>query len=276
MNLATTQKWSRFGWAALTYLVVFLLVFPVLWMVITGFKTEVAAIAIPPTLLFAPTLSQFALAISSGFGAYLFNSAVASLVSTALALSLGIPAAYAMVFQMRKKSADDMLFFVLSTRFMPFAAILIPLFVIISGLNLLDNLFTLIIVYTAMNLPLMIWMSRSYFMDLPKEVLEGAWLDGATTLQTMLRVVVPMAAPGLAAAALLSIIFAWNDFFFAVTLTYTNSPTLPIMVATFTSNEGLFLAKVSALATIIILVPVLIGVYAQRHLVHGLTGGALK
>ncbi len=122
MNLATTQKWSRFGWAALTYLVVFLLIFPVLWMVITGFKTEVAAIAIPPTLLFAPTLSQFALAISSGFGAYLFNSAVASLVSTALALSLGIPAAYAMVFQMRKKSADDMLFFVLSTRFMPFAA----------------------------------------------------------------------------------------------------------------------------------------------------------
>src|SRR6266699_2925906 len=249
MNIATTQKWSRFGWAALTYIVVFLLIFPVLWMVITGFKTEVAAIAIPPTLIFAPTLSQFALATSSGFGAYLFNSAVASLVSTALALSLAIPAAYAMVFQMRKKSADDMLFFVLST---------------------------LIIVYTAMNLPLIVWMSRSYFMDLPKEVLEGAWLDGSTTLQTILRIVVPMAAPGLAAAALLSIIFAWNDFFFAVTLTYTNSPTLPIMVATFTSNEGLFLAKVSALATIIILVPVAIGVYAQKHLVRGLTGGALK
>ncbi len=276
MNIATTQKWSRFGWAALTYIVVFLLIFPVLWMVITGFKTEVAAIAIPPTLIFAPTLSQFALATSSGFGAYLFNSAVASLVSTALALSLAIPAAYAMVFQMRKKSADDMLFFVLSTRFMPFAAILIPLFVIITRLNLLDNLFTLIIVYTAMNLPLIVWMSRSYFMDLPKEVLEGAWLDGSTTLQTILRIVVPMAAPGLAAAALLSIIFAWNDFFFAVTLTYTNSPTLPIMVATFTSNEGLFLAKVSALATIIILVPVAIGVYAQKHLVRGLTGGALK
>ena len=276
MDRAITQKWSRFGWAALTYLVVFLLIFPVLWMVITAFKEEVAAIAIPPTLFFVPTLSQFALAFNGGFGAYLFNSAVASLISTALALSLGIPAAYAMVFQMRKKSSDDMLFFVLSTRFLPFAAILIPLFVIFTRLNLLDNILTLIIVYTAMNLPLMIWMSRSYFMDLPKEVLEGAWLDGATTLQTMLRIVVPMAAPGLAAAALLSIIFAWNDFFFAVTLTYTNSPTLPIMVATFTSNEGLFLAKVSALATMIILVPVLIGIYAQKHLVHGLTGGALK
>jgi polyol transport system permease protein len=276
MDRAITQKWSRFGWAALTYLVVFLLIFPVLWMVITAFKEEVAAIAIPPTLFFVPTLNQFALAFNGGFGAYLFNSAVASLISTALALILGIPAAYAMVFQMRKKSADNMLFFVLSTRFLPFAAILIPLFVIFTRLNLLDNILTLIIVYTAMNLPLMIWMSRSYFMDLPKEVLEGAWLDGATTLQTMIRIVVPMAAPGLAAAALLSIIFAWNDFFFAVTLTYTNSPTLPIMVATFTSNEGLFLAKVSALATMIILVPVLIGIYAQKHLVHGLTGGALK
>ena len=276
MNAATTQKWSRIGWSALTYIVVFLLVFPVLWMVITGFKTEVAAIAIPPTLSFVPTLSQFAQALSGGFSAYLFNSVVASLVSTAIALILGIPAAYAMVFQMRTKSAEDMLFFVLSTRFLPFAAILVPLFVIFTRLNLLDNILTLIIVYTAMNLPLIIWMSRSYFLDLPKEVLEGAWLDGSTTLQTMILIVVPMAAPGLAAAALLAIIFAWNDFFFAVTLTYTNSPTLPIMVAAFTSNEGLFLAKVSALATMIILVPVIIGLYAQKYLVHGLTGGALK
>jgi sorbitol/mannitol transport system permease protein len=245
-------------------------------MVISGFKTEVAAISIPPIWFFQPTFDQFLLAINSGFGAYFFNSTVASLVSTALAMILGIPAAYAMVFQMRPKSSNDMLFFVLSTRFMPFAAILVPLYVIITRLNLLDNLFILIVIYTAMNLPLIIWMARSYFLDLPKEVLEGAWLDGCSTLQTIIRIVVPMAAPGLAAAALLAIIFAWNDFFFAVTLTYTNSPTLPIMVAVFTSNEGLFLAKVSALATMIIIVPVAIGIYAQRHLVQGLSGGALK
>ncbi len=276
MGIIATRKWSIFAWTALAYIVVFLLVFPVLWMALTGFKTEIAAINIPPTLFFQPTLDQFRLAIEGGFGSYLFNSAAAAVVSTALAMVLGIPAAYAMVFQMRKKSSDDMLFFVLSTRFMPFAAILIPLYVIITRLNLLDNLFTLIIIYTAMNLPLIIWMARSYFLDLPKEVLEGAWLDGCSTLQTIVRVVVPMAAPGLTAAALLSIIFAWNDFFFAVTLTYTNSPTLPIMVAVFTSNEGLFLAKVSALATMIILVPVAIGIYAQKYLVQGLTGGALK
>lgn len=271
-----TQKWSQPFWTVLTYLLVLLLVFPVIWMVITGFKTEIEAISPIPSLIFQPTLEQFQLALNAGFGAYLFNSVVASVVSTAIALLLGIPAAYSMVFQMRQKSSDDMLFFVLSTRFMPFAAILVPLYVIFTRLNLLDNLFTLIIVYTAMNLPLIIWMARSYFLDLPKEVLEGAWLDGATTLQTIVRIVIPMAAPGLAAAALLAIIFAWNDFFFAVTLTYTNSPTLPIMVAVFTSTENLFLAKVSALATMIVLVPVAIGIYAQRYLVRGLTGGALK
>src|SRR5690348_3468887 len=276
MGIEAIYKRSNFLWTVLTYLLVFLLVFPVLWMVLTGFKSEIAAITIPPTLFFQPTLDQFLLAFDGGFGAYLFNSAVASLVSTAIAMVLGIPAAYAMVFQMRKKSSENMLFFVLSTRFLPFAAILAPLYVIITRLNLLDNIFTLIIIYTAMNLPLIIWMARSYFIDLPKEVLEGAWLDGCSTLQTIVRIVVPMAAPGLTAAALLSIIFAWNDFFFAVTLTYTNSPTLPIMVAVFTSNEGLFLAKVSALSTLIILVPVAVGIYAQQHLVRGLTGGALK
>ena len=271
-----SPKWSSVAWTVLTYILVFLLIFPVLWMVLTGFKTEIAAITVPPTLFFQPVLDQFMIAFEGGFVAYLFNSAAASIISTALAMLLGIPAAYAMVFQMRQKSSNDMLFFVLSTRFMPFAAILVPLYVIITRLNLLDNLFVLIIVYTSMNLPLIIWMARSYFLDLPKEVLEGAWLDGCSTIQTIVRVVVPMAAPGLAAAALLSIIFAWNDFFFAVTLTYTNSPTLPIMVAAFTSNEGLFLAKVSALATLIIIVPVAIGIYAQKHLVQGLTGGALK
>ncbi len=276
MGVTASKRWSNIVWNVLTYVLVILLIFPVLWMVITGFKTEVAAIAIPPIVFFQPTFDQFLLAINSGFTAYLFNSVIASVVSTALAMVLGIPAAYAMVFQMRTKSSNDMLFFVLSTRFMPFAAILVPLYVIITKLNLLDNLFVLVLIYTAMNLPLIIWMARSYFLDLPKEVLEGAWLDGCSTLQTIIRIVVPMAAPGLVAAALLAIIFAWNDFFFAVTLTYTNSPTLPIMVAVFTSNEGLFLAKVSALATMIIIVPVAIGIYAQRYLVQGLSGGALK
>lgn len=272
----TQNKWTHVLLTLVTYLLVLGLIFPVLWMIITGFKQERDAYASTPSLLFQPTLDQFALAFNSGFGAYLFNSVVASLVSTAFAMLLGIPAAYSMVFQMRKKSSNDLLFFVLSTRFMPFAAILIPLFVIVSRLNLLDNLFILIIVYTSMNLPLIIWMARSYFLELPKDVLESARLDGANTLRMLAGIVVPMAAPGLVASALLAVIFAWNDFFFAITLTYTQSPTLPIMVAVFSSNQDEFLAKVSALATCIIIVPVILGIYAQRHLVRGLTGGAIK
>jgi sorbitol/mannitol transport system permease protein len=274
--MVLSKRWTNNLWTILTYVLVLVMVVPVIWMVITGFKQEADAYATTPSLIFQPTLYQFQLALNGGFVAYLFNSTVSALVSTALAMVLGVPAAYCMVFQMRKKSSNDMLFFVLSTRFMPFAAILVPLYVIVSRLNLLDNLFTLILVYTAMNLPLIIWMARSYFLDLPKEVLEGAWLDGCNTWRTIINIVVPMAAPGLVAAALLAIIFAWNDFFFAVTLTYTESPTLPIMVAVFSSNQDLFLAKISALATTIIIVPVILGMYAQRHLVRGLTGGALK
>lgn len=274
--MALRRRWTQPLLSAVTYVLVLLMISPVIWMVITGFKQEADAYSSTPSLIFQPTLDQFQLAWNAGFVAYLFNSIFAAVISTAIAMLLGIPAAYCMVFQMRKKDSNDMLFFVLSTRFMPFAAILIPLYVIVSRLNLLDNLFTLVLVYTAMNLPLIIWMARSYFMDLPKEVLEGAWLDGCNTLRTIVSVVVPMAAPGLVAATLLAIIFAWNDFFFAVTLTYTQSPTLPIMVDVFSSNQELFLAKVSALATAIILVPVILGMYAQRHLVRGLTGGALK
>jgi len=170
MTTEARRKWSTFAWTALTYILVFLLVFPVLWMALTGFKTEIAAISVPPILFFQPRLDQFLLAIQGGFGAYLFNSVAAALVSTAIALVLGIPAAYAMVFHMSTKSSNDMLFFVLSTRFMPFAAILVPIYVIVTRLNLLDNLFVLIVIYTAMNLPLIIWMARSYFLELPKEV----------------------------------------------------------------------------------------------------------
>ena len=270
------KVWTNLGATMLTYLAIGIFIFPVIWMVLTGFKQEVQAATTAPLLIFRPTLDQFKLVAEANFGAYLFNSAFASLVSTALALLLGIPTAYSMVFQMRTRSANDMLFFVLSTRFMPFAAIMVPLFIIISRLNLLDNLFVLTLVYTAMNLPLVIWMARSFFMDLPLEVLEQAWIDGSSTFTSIVRVIMPMSAPGLIATALLAVIFAWNDFFFAVALTYTQSPTLPILVSTFTSNEGLYLAKLSALATAIMIVPVALGIYAQRHLVHGLTGGALK
>ena len=276
MEMSHESRGLKLLWTIIAYAVVLLMVFPVIWMVVSGFKSESQAYATPPVLFFVPILDQFKVALDSGFSFYLLNSLIASLISTAIALLLGIPAAYSMVFQMRKKRSDDFLFFVLSTRFMPFAAIIVPLYIIVARIQLLDNILALVLIYAAMNLPLLIWMAHSYFMDLPDEVIESASIDGCSAIATLWRVAVPMATPGLAAAALLAIIFAWNDFFFAVALTYTRAATLPIMVSVFMSNQSLFLAKVSALATLIIIVPVAIGLYAQKYLVHGLTSGSLK
>lgn len=259
-----------------TYVLVLAFVFPVIWMVLTGFKTENQAYSTTPVLFFKPTLSQFALALQSGFLSYLTHSVEASFISTALAVVIGIPAAYAMVFYLKPKSSQNMLFFILSTRFMPFAAIIVPLYILFTKMHLLDTIVSLVIAYTSMNLPLIIWMARSYFQDIPYEVIEAAQIDGCTSMSSLWRVALPLSLSGLTASALLAIIFSWNDFFFAVNLTFTKSTTLPIMVSSFMSSESLFLSKVSALGTLIAIVPVVLGLYAQRHLVRGLTAGAIK
>lgn len=269
-------RWKSSIFTLFTYLIVIFFIFPAIWMVLTGLKNEKAAYSATPSWFFKPTLAQFELAFHSNFLLYLGHSVTASLVSTAIAIVLGIPAAYAMVFHLHKKASKNMLFFVLSTRFMPFAAIIVPLYIIFLHLHLLDTIASLIVVYTAMNVPLIIWMARSYFMDLPVGIIEAARIDGCTPYQTLLRVAVPLSSSGLTASALLAIIFSWNDFFFAVNLTFTKSPTLPIMMSSFMSNEGLFLAKVSALGVLIGVVPIVLGLYAQRHIVRGLTAGAVK
>lgn len=270
------RHWREHLTAIFTYVLVLAFLFPVFWMVVTGFKTENQAYAATPTLWFKPTLAQFALALHSNFFSYLSHSLEASLISTLIAVVLGIPVAYAMVFRMKAKASNNMLFFVLSTRFMPFAAIIVPLYVLFTHLHLLDTITSLVIVYTSMNLPLVIWMARSYFLDVPVEVIEAAQIDGCSPMQSLSRIALPISSSGLAASALLAIIFSWNDFFFAVNLTFTKSPTLPIMVSSFMSNESLFLSKISALGTLVAIVPVILGLYAQRHLVRGLTAGAIK
>lgn len=259
-----------------TYILVFMFVFPAFWMILTGFKTENQAYSTTPTLFFTPTLSQFALAFQSGVLKYLTHSVEASFLSTVVAVVLGIPAAYAMVFYLKPKSSQNMLFFILSTRFMPFAAVIVPLYILFTKAHLLDTVLSLVIVYTSMNLPLVIWMARSYFQDIPYEIIEAAQIDGCTPLSSLWRVALPLSMSGLTASALLAVIFSWNDFFFAVNLTFTKSATLPIMVSSFMSSESLFLSKVAALGSLIAIIPIILGLFAQRHLVRGLTAGAIK
>nr|WP_233515707.1 MULTISPECIES: carbohydrate ABC transporter permease [Nocardiopsis] len=258
------------GWAA-----GLLFFFPVLWMFLTGFKQESQASTNPPTFFFQPTLDQYSAVIGRDFVPYLLNSLQASVLSTLLAIVLGLPAAYALSL-VRVPKWRDSLFFFLSTKLLPPVAMILPLYVIARNLGALDDARTLTLVYTAMNLPIAIWMIRSFLVELPKEVLEAARMDGARRFTEMRRVILPMIAPGLAATALICFIFAWNEFFFAVNLTATQASTVPVFLVGFISGEGLYWARLSAASTMAALPVILAGWAAQRWLVRGLSLGAVK
>jgi sorbitol/mannitol transport system permease protein len=249
--------------------------FPVFWMFLTGFKTEAQASTDPPTFFFIPTLDQYEAVLGRDFVPYLINSFTASIFSTLLAIALALPAAYALSLAKVPKWRDS-LFFFLSTRMMPAVASILPLYILVRNLGMLDNITMLAIIYTGMNLPIAIWMIRSFLLELPREVLEAARVDGATLSVEIRRVILPMIAPGLAATALICFIFAWNEFFFAVTLTVTQAATVPVFLVGFITSEGLFWARLSAACTMAALPVIIAGWVAQKWLVRGLSLGAVK
>lgn len=252
-----------------------LLIFaPVFWMVLTSFKTEQDAVADPPKLFFVPTLAHYGEVFASGVLASAWNSAVASLVSTLLVVILAIPAAYALSVRPVPKS-KDVLFFFISTKMMPVAAGIVPLYLIARDLDLLNTRSILVILYTGMNLPLAVWMIRSFMAEVPGELLEAARLDGASALREMVTIILPLIAPGLASTALLCFIFAWNEYFLAVNFT-TTVATLPIFLQKFLSFGKLYTAQIAAVATLVNLPVVLAGWLVQKSLVRGLTFGAVK
>ncbi|HEU5139190.1 MAG TPA: carbohydrate ABC transporter permease [Bacillales bacterium] len=258
-----------------TYIVAFLWFFPVLWLFITGFKTEGAASQFPPSFIFQPIFEHYHLVWSHGALHYLINSAEITILSTALSLLLGVPVAYALAVY-RMKRADDILFWFISTRFLPIAGVIIPIYVFFQSLGLLDTQLVLILVYAGMNTPLVIWMMRSFFKDIPYDLIESSQVDGASGLQGFFKITLPLVRSGLVSTILICMVFAWNEFFFAITLTYTNASTMPVYMAQFMSQEGLFWAQMSAAATIAILPVLLLGWFSQKSLVRGLTMGAVK
>ena len=249
--------------------------FPVLWMVITSFKSEVQAYTNTPHLFFSPTLSQYKAVFDSGIWPYVANSAFATIVSTILVLLLATPCAFALSLRPVRKTRD-VLFFFISTKMLPVVAAIIPIYIAARDLHMLDNIFTLVILYTAMNLPIAVWMMRSFFLEVPGELLEAAEMDGAPLRRTVTEVILPVVAPGLAATALICCIFSWNEFFFAVNLTATQAATVPVFLVGFISSEGLYFAQLAAAATIATLPVILAGWVAQRQLVRGLSFGAIK
>jgi sorbitol/mannitol transport system permease protein len=259
----------------LTYAIALFVFFPILWTVLTGFKSEVDAAASPPVLFFDATLDNYRAVFSSHYRSYFENSVLIAGGSTLVALVLGLPAAYSLAFNPSKRS-PAVLSWVLSTKMLPLVGALIPLLVIYKRVGLFDSRLGMILLYAAFNLPLVIWMMRSFFADLPRDILEAAIVDGARFFRIMTRVVLPLTAPGLAATVLLSVIFAWNEFLLAVNLTSAHSGTLPVFISSFQTSEGLFWAKMSAASTMAIAPVILAGWMAQRSLVRGLTFGAVK
>lgn len=265
----------RLPWTILAWACGLAFFFPVLWMVLTGFKREADAASNPPTWIFSPTLDGYRQVFDRDLTPYLLNSLMASLFSTLLVLVLATPAAYALSLRPVGKW-QDALFFFISTRMLPAVAALLPIYLVVKELGMLDNVWTMVILYSAMNLPLAIWMMRSFLLEVPASVLEAAEMDGAGLLVSIRRVLLPIVSPGLAATALICFIFSWNEFFFAVNLTATRAGTAPIFLVGFISSEGLFLARLCAAATLVSLPVVLAGWLAQKQLVRGLSMGAVK
>src|SRR5258708_7375334 len=272
----TRQKLMGHGLSVLTIVIALVVFFPIFWMFLTSFKTEGDAYTDPPLLIFQPTLENYATALQeSRYFDYLGNTLLITTFSALVAVCLGVPAAYSLAYYPGKRSNFTMMW-VMSTRMLPPVGVIVPLYIIFKNLSLFDTHFGLILLYTTMNLPLVIWMMRSFLADLPYEILEAARIDGATLLQEFTRVILPLAMPGLMATVLLCFIFTWNEFFIAFNLTITKAAPLSGFIVSFKTSEGLFWAKMSAAATITALPVVIAGWVAQRQLVRGLTAGAVK
>ncbi|SAL83504.1 ABC transporter permease [Caballeronia arvi] len=251
-----------------------LLFFPIFWMTITAFKTEQQAYS--SSLFFTPTLESFreVFARSNYFG-FAWNSVLISVGVTVLCMILAVPCAYAMAFFPTKKT-QSVLLWMLSTKMMPSVGVLVPIYLLWKNTGLLDTVTGLVIVYTLINLPIAVWMAFTYFNEVPKDILEAGRIDGATTWQEIVYLLMPMALPGLASTGLLLIILSWNEAFWSINLSSSNAAPLTVFIASYSSPEGLFWAKLSA-ASLLAVAPILIvGWVSQKQLVRGLTFGAVK
>lgn len=261
------------------WLVGLLFILPIAWMVLTSFHSEADAATNPPSLAAPLTLQGYRQFFGSSTGASpwpsLLNSMTASLLSTALVLVLAFPAAYALSIRPVRKWTD-VLFFFLSTKMLPVVAGLLPIYLFAQRARLLDNIWLLIVLYTSMNLPIAVWMMRSFLAEVPLEMLEAASMDGAGLTRTLREVVAPVVMPGIAATSLICFIFSWNELLFARVLTATVAQTAPVFLTGFVTSQGLFLAKVCAAAVIVSLPVIIAGFAAQDKLVQGLSMGAVK
>lgn len=255
-------------------LIIFL---PIAWTVILSFKSEGDAIKTPLAVLFADwtTAGYAEVQGRSNYSRHFFNSVIIAVGSTLLALLIAIPAAWAMAFQPGERT-KDLLMWMLSTKMMPAVGVLVPIYLLFRDTGLLDSRIGLVIVMTLINLPIVVWMLYTYFREIPVDILEAARMDGASLKGELLYVLTPMALPGIASTLLLNVILAWNEAFWTLQLTTSKAAPLTQFIASFSSPEGLFYAKLSAASTMAIAPILILGWFSQKQLVRGLTFGAVK
>jgi sorbitol/mannitol transport system permease protein len=271
--VSTRQKLAVtvIGW-----LVGFLVFFPILWTFLTSFKSEGDAIASPPLLFFHWTLENYAEVQSrSDYFRHFGNSVVIAVFSTFIGLLIAIPTAWAMAFSPTKRT-KDVLMWMLSTKMMPPVGVLVPIYLVFRDWDLLDSRLGLTGLMTMVNLPLIVWMLYTYFKEIPDDILEAARMDGAPLAKELLYVLAPMALPGIASTLLLNVILAWNEAFWTLNLSAANAAPLTAFIASYSSPEGLFWAKLSAASTLAIAPILVLGWFSQKRLVRGLTFGAVK
>jgi len=276
MARAVTQSRKTIN-TALAWSVGLLIFFPILWTILTSFKTEAQAIADPPIFLaFDWTLENYAVVQErSDYMRFLWNSVIIAGGSTLLGVIIAVPAAWSMAFVPSKRT-KDILLWMLSTKMLPAVGVLYPIYLLFIRLGLLDSRAGLVVVLMLINLPIIVWMLYTYFREIPGEILEAARMDGATLRSEILYILTPMAVPGIASTVLLNFILAWNEAFWTLNLTAVDAAPLTAFIASYSSPEGLFFAKLSAASTMAIAPILILGWFSQKQLVRGLTFGAVK
>ena len=261
---------------AAAWVITLLLFFPLGWLGLMAFKTELQAISVPPLWWFTPTLDNFReVQERSDYLLYARNSLITSVLSTLIGLMIATPAAYSMAF-FKSRHTKNLLMWMLSTKMMPAVGALVPIYVLAQKAQLLDTRTGLVIIFMLSNLPIMVWMLYSYFKEIPNEILEAARMDGATLWQEFYRVTFPLALGGLASTGLLCLVLSWNEAFWSLNLSSAKAGTLATLIASYSSPEGLFWAKLSAASLMAIAPIVVFGWFSQKQLVQGLTFGAVK
>jgi len=266
------RKVVNFILCALVVIIALLWCFPIIYMVISSFKPE-EQVGIFGFFNFKPTLENYQTVLAPQFFAFLKNSVVVTLLTLVFTLLLAVPASYAIAYRV---APQGLYFWFVSTTFLPAIAVITPVYLIFNNLHLVDTVWGMVILYTGAGVPMMVWLVTNYFREIPFELLEAATVDGATKLQAFFRILLPLVKNGLLSGTLLVLILTWNEFFFAITITYTKSATLPVYMSKYMTQQGFFWGKMCATGTLIVIIPIFLGFFAQKSLVKGLTAGGVK